>query len=113
MQTFYPMGNRRSKNSKAKRAKQPKALKSKHQVWDKKSDESASKSGSAFERFFFSLLCFQWFCNKRRSDAAEDEDDITLSRMAWHQSRSRQEVDPMMDRVRKTYNNLTLLNTYS
>ena len=95
------MGNRRSKSSKAKRAKQPKALKSKHQAWDKKSDESASKSGSAFERFFFSLLCFQWFCNKRRSDAAEDVDDITLSRMAWHQSRSRQEVDPMMDRVRR------------
>lgn len=98
------MGNRRSKNCKAKRAKKPKALKSKHQAWDKKSDESASKSGSAFERFFFSLLCFQWFCNKRRSDALEDEeDDIALSRMAWHQSRrssSQQEVDPMMERVR-------------
>lgn len=96
------MGNRRSKNCKAK-AKQPKALKSKHQAWDKKSDESASKSGSAFERFFFSLLCFQWFCNKRHSDATEDEDDITLSSMAWHQSRSNQDVDPMMDRVRKMF----------
>ena len=95
------MGNRKSKKCKAKRAKQPKALKSKHQAWDKKSDGSASKSGSAFEKFFSSLLCFQWFCNKRRSDAAEDEDDIMLSRMAWHHARSSQEVDPMMDRVRK------------
>ena len=100
MQIFYPMGNRKSKKCKAKRAKQPKALKSKHQAWDKKSDESASKSGSAFEKFFSSLLCFQWFCNKRRSDAAEDEDDITLSRMAWHHARSSREVDPMMDHVR-------------
>ena len=96
MQIFYPMGNRKSKKCKAKRAKQPKALKSKHQAWDKKSDD---KSGSAFERFF-SLLCFQWFCNKRRSDATEDEDDITLSRMAWHHAHSSREVDPMMDRVR-------------
>lgn len=97
------MGKQRSKNRKAK-AKQPKALKSKHQAWDKKSDESASKSGSAFQRFFFSLLCFQWFCNKRHSDAVEpDEDDITLSRMDWHQSRSNQDADPMMDRVRKMF----------
>jgi hypothetical protein len=96
------MGNRRAKNCKvAKQAKQPKALKSKHQAWDKKSDENETKSGSAFERFFFSLLCSQWLCNQPRSGAAEDEDDITLSRMAWHHSRSSQEVDPMMDRVRK------------
>ena len=94
------MGNRKSKKCKAKRAKQPKALRSKHQAWDKKSDESASKSGSAFEKFFSTLLCFQWFCNKRCSDAAEDEDNITLSRMAWHHAHSSQEVDPMMDRVR-------------
>ena len=99
MQIFYPMGNRKSKKCKSKWAKQPKALKSKHQAWDKKSDESASKSGSAFEKFF-SLLCFQWFCNKRRSDATEDEDDIMLSGMAWHHARSSREVDPMMDRVR-------------
>jgi hypothetical protein len=95
------MGNRRAKNCKAKRAKQPKVIKSKHQAWDKKSDESSSKSESAFERFFFSLLCSQWLCNKRRSGATENEDDLTLSRMAWHHARSSQEVDPMMDHVRK------------
>ena len=94
MQIFYPMGNRKSNKCKAKQAKQPKALKSKHQAWDKKSD------GNAFEKFFSSLLCFQWFCNKRRSDAAEDEDDKTLSRMAWHHARLSREVDPMMDHVR-------------
>ena len=91
------MGNRRSKNHKAKA--KPKAL-NKHQAWGKKSsDENATKSESAFEKFFFSLICFQWFCNKRGRSDLDDEDDITMSGVAWHQSPPSQ--DPMLERVRK------------
>ena len=78
---FYSMGHRRSKNQKGN-------LKSRtirSASWSKESDANLNKSESALERFLFSLFCFQWFCNRRKSNEEVEDDNDTLSTHSSYQ----------------------------